>query len=60
MISDRVEYGLPLGPLGAIAQHLTVKRQLHGIFEYRQQELTKLLGGDGERYEFSPIKITAT
>src|SRR5262249_17755458 len=58
-ISDRVEYDLPLGPLGAIAQELAVKRQLRGIFEYRQRKLKDLLGGDPAVYEYSPVEIRA-
>jgi ligand-binding SRPBCC domain-containing protein len=58
VISDRVEYALPLGPLGRLAQ-LLVRRQLRGIFEYRQRALMQLLGGDAAGYGFSPVVITA-
>ncbi len=34
---DRVEYALPLGPLGALAHRLFVARQLHAIFGFRQK-----------------------
>jgi ligand-binding SRPBCC domain-containing protein len=40
-MTDSVHYALPLGPLGALAHVLFVKRQVRGIFEYR----TKVLGG---------------
>jgi len=57
IISDRVEYALPLGPLGRLAQIL-VGRQLRGIFAYRQRALMQLLGGDASLYGFSPVVIT--
>lgn len=59
VISDRVEYALPLGALGRLAQHLMVGRQLRGIFQYRQRALMQLLGGDASLYGFSPVVITA-
>jgi ligand-binding SRPBCC domain-containing protein len=58
VVSDRVEYALPFGPLGRLAQ-LLVGRQLRGIFAYRQRALIQLLGGDASLYGFSPIVITA-
>jgi ligand-binding SRPBCC domain-containing protein len=45
-ITDRVDYVLPLGRLGQFAHALAVRRQLISIFNYRQQELGKLLGGN--------------
>jgi ligand-binding SRPBCC domain-containing protein len=59
VISDRVEYALPLGALGRLAQHLMVGRELRGIFQYRQRALMKLLGGDASLYGFSPVVTTA-
>jgi ligand-binding SRPBCC domain-containing protein len=58
LISDRVEYALPLGALGRLAQPL-VRRQLRGIFEFRQRALPPLLGGDASLYAFSPVAIKA-
>jgi ligand-binding SRPBCC domain-containing protein len=57
IVSDRVEYDLPLGVFGKIAHRLTVGKQLRGIFEYRGKRLVQLLGGDPARYEFSPVVI---
>jgi len=37
LITDKVGYALPFGPLGSIMHRLTVKKQLEDIFEYRQQ-----------------------
>ena len=44
VVSDRVDYRLPLGPLGGIANSLVVARQLRGIFSYRQRAMNDLLG----------------
>ena len=41
-IEDRVEYALPLGPLGLVALPL-VKLQLRGIFGHRQRVVRDLL-----------------
>ena len=57
LISDRVEYALPLGFFGRMAHALAVGRQLRGIFEYRGKQLAPLLGGDPACYEFSPVVI---
>ncbi len=45
IVGDHVEYALPFGPLGQITHALMVRRQLEGIFTFRQQELGKILGG---------------
>lgn len=39
---DRVEYELPLGPLGKVAHWLFVKRQLTTIFDHREQVMKEL------------------
>jgi len=41
---DKVDYKLPLGFLGSIANRLFVKRQLKGIFDYRYAKLEALFG----------------
>ena len=43
-VEDRVTYRLPLGPLGRVAHALGVKRQIAGLFEYRERRLGELLG----------------
>jgi ligand-binding SRPBCC domain-containing protein len=42
IVGDRVEYALPLGPLGRIAHAVIVRRQLEGIFRYRQERLSEI------------------
>jgi ligand-binding SRPBCC domain-containing protein len=48
IVGDHLEYSLPLGPLGAIAQAVMVKRQLESVFRYRQAELAKIFSGQTE------------
>ena len=42
LVRDRVEYRLPLGPLGNLAHALLVRRQLKRIFDYRRQVIEAL------------------
>ena len=41
---DIVRYGHRFGPLGTAAQHLIVKRDVERIFDYRRDEIAKLIG----------------
>ncbi len=43
-VSDRVEYRLPLGPLGEVAHPLMVRRTLERIFDHRRERVAALLG----------------
>lgn len=45
LVSDRVDYALPLGPLGRLAHRLVVRKQLQQIFDYRQNQLADILTG---------------
>ena len=54
VIEDRVEYDLPLGPLGRAA-HSLVSLQLHTIFAYRQRAILTLLGE--QAIELRPPRI---
>jgi ligand-binding SRPBCC domain-containing protein len=44
-VGDHVEYALPLGPLGALAHTIMVRKQLEAIFKFRQREIGNMLGG---------------
>jgi ligand-binding SRPBCC domain-containing protein len=43
LLSDTVEYSLPLGPLGSIAHELWIRRQIEATFAYRWQRLEEIL-----------------
>lgn len=43
VIHDRVRYAVPLGPLGAIAHRLFVRRDLERIFDYRRDAVAERL-----------------
>lgn len=43
-VSDRVEYRLPLGPLGDVVHPLLVRGSLREIFDYRRERVAALLG----------------
>ncbi len=40
---DRVEYEMPLGPIGAVARALLVRRSLDRIFDYRNRTIMRVL-----------------
>lgn len=42
-LTDQLEYALPLGPLGSLANLLFVRFQLRSTFRYRQQRTADLL-----------------
>ena len=59
VVVDDVKYALPLGPLGAVANALFVKRQLREIFEFRQEKIADILGVRGKTItqpEIKPVK----
>jgi ligand-binding SRPBCC domain-containing protein len=43
-VADRVEYRLPLGPLGEVAHPIMVRRMLERIFDHRRDRVAALLG----------------
>ncbi len=45
LVTDRVWYAPPLGPLGALANTLLVRPMLRDIFSYRRQALALRFGG---------------
>lgn len=50
LVSDRVDYQLPLGALGDLVHRLAVAEQLRGIFRYRQMSLNEMLCGGKARW----------
>ncbi len=44
-MTDRVDYELPFGVLGRMVHWLFVRRQVEGIFEYRNEVIGKEFGG---------------
>ncbi len=42
-LTDQLEYDLPLGPLGTLANALFVRHQLGSTFRYRQQRTAELI-----------------
>jgi ligand-binding SRPBCC domain-containing protein len=47
LMRDRVEYELPLGPLGELAHGIFVRKRLEHIFAYRRKVLDELFQGTG-------------
>lgn len=43
-VIDIIDYKVPFGPIGSLANWLTVNAQLNTIFEFRQKKLTELFG----------------
>lgn len=56
IVGDHLEYSLPLGPLGAIAQAVMVKRQLQEVFRFRQSALSKIFEGQTEELKAPVIR----
>jgi ligand-binding SRPBCC domain-containing protein len=44
LMRDTVRYALPLGPLGALAHRLFVRRDLERIFDFRRAKVAEMLG----------------
>ena len=44
LIADRVDYRMPLGPLGAVAHAVLTGRDLDRIFDFRREAVSRLLG----------------
>ncbi len=58
-IWDRVDYALPFGILGRAAHALLVRRQLQGIFTYRQEALARMFGVPERTRYTLPVITTA-
>ncbi len=48
LVSDRVRYAIPLGPLGRLAHLAFVHRDLERVFGFRQAAITRLLEDEVE------------
>jgi ligand-binding SRPBCC domain-containing protein len=44
LVSDQVEYRLPLGALGEVAHPIVVRRTLARVFDHRRDRVAELLG----------------
>lgn len=55
MMEDIIDYKLPLGILGQIANKILVKKKLENIFQYREQKLTELFGEYQPEYNIMQI-----
>lgn len=42
LVTDVVEYKLPFGPIGRLAHHLFLRKQIENMFAYRQDQLARL------------------
>ena len=47
LMTDLVRYGQRFGPLGTLAEHLVVRRDLERIFDYRRDSIPALLASGG-------------
>lgn len=45
LMSDIVRYALPLGPIGALAHKLAVRRDVERVFDYRAEQIAALFEG---------------
>lgn len=45
LIVDDVDYALPLGIIGRVAQEIFVRRALECVFKYRRRRIAELLDG---------------
>jgi len=46
LVRDIVHYSLPLGPLGALAHTAFVRRDLAAVFDYRRQQIDRLVAAE--------------
>jgi len=58
LMTDRVTYRLPFGPLGMLTHSLIVRRQLREIFDYRMEKIAEILSG-GIVHAHAPHERTA-
>jgi len=56
LMTDYVQYALPLGPLGTIARRLVVKRDLNAIFDYRFSRIAERFGSVKWSVPLDPLR----
>lgn len=56
LVTDEVDYELPFGLMGRFMHALLVKRQLLGIFRYRQSALARIFG-EPLRERLAPVIV---
>ena len=44
LMNDTIHYKIPFGFLGQLANFLFIRKQLEGIFSYREQKLESIFG----------------
>lgn len=44
LMVDLVNYRVPLGPIGIVAESLFVRRMLNRIFDYRREQIERIFG----------------
>ena len=61
VVHDEVQYRLPWGFVGHMAHALLVRRQLEGIFNFRQRSLTSILLADNKQAArvIEPVRIVS-
>jgi ligand-binding SRPBCC domain-containing protein len=47
LMTDLVNYEMPLGPLGSLAHSMFVRRQLQEIFNFRREKVKEIFGPPG-------------
>ena len=55
LVRDRVEYEVPLGPLGELARILFVDRQLRTIFDFRREAIDEIFKKTSSRRPISSV-----
>lgn len=56
LVSDKVIYKVPLGPIGEIVDRVYIRKQLKGIFEYREKALDEMFPVDVSLSSLSIVK----
>ncbi len=59
LLTDRVRYRLPFGPIGRLMHVLIVKRQLQEVFDYRLKKVAEFFSG-GTYFRTPESRATAT